>query len=740
MREMTPRLFPGILLLSLPAFSAQPFHANLGFASIPAGATPAAVAVDTAGNFVIASTFTTPYGQFEIRIDKVDASGNSLGDIEFASNAEAFLFVGNPIGGIAVDRGGNVVIATTSVTNTLVNLVGSVNSVSKIDPQLKNVLFTKQIGGKQGFTGISALTLDAVGNIYVAGQTSAADFPTTPGAFQMHLAPGASYAFVTEISSSGGAVLSSTLYGDDAVLCPAPADVCQSSAYTTASAIAVDSSGNVTIAGYTVANHLPITPGAFGQSCGDCGIPSSYAENLAGFIAKFSPGSTKLLAAIYIPVAAAGMICSSIEPATLAIDAVGNIILGGSTSSVIPATPGALQSAFPDSSSREAGFVMKLDSNLQKLLFSTYFGGTASTGAFAYGGVSGLTLDSQGNLWMTGGSPPDLLPPMPGIAPLGSTYVAALSADGSSVAALFPAPEGIAGLGITVTANGFTALGSTGALLTVSPGAAPSVVSIASSAGSAISNAVAPFELVSLYGLGIGPDPALSGHVSRGVLGSTIDDVQVLFDGIPAPLLYAGPTQINAVVPQEIAGKNTTAIEVITPAVRIKGPVMQVSPSQPGVVLSARQDPDSLEPFAAAALNEDGTINSPENPANFGSVVSVWVSGAGISTSSVPDGTIRNPKQIGGPTLPVAAFSVAVGVFVFGGFPIEPSGPLSLEVDFAGDAAGMVAGVTQVNFRLPPQPAAGIEGVVSGPPVAGVQIQVGDAKSEAFTIYVDAPP
>ena len=568
-----------------------------------------------------------------------------------------------------------------------------------------------------GSTDVAALALDAAGNIYVTGQTSASDFPATPGAFQTQLAPGAAYAFVTEISSDGSAILFSTLYGDAAVSCAAPADTCTSAAaYTMASAIAVDSSGNVTIAGNTVANHLPLTAGAFRQNCGDCGIGSSYSEELAGFVAKFSPGGTKLLAATYIPVVAGSMNCTTIQPAALAVEKAGNIVLAGMTSSVIPATPGAVQGAFPDSSSGEAAFVIKLDSSLQELLFSTYFGGTASTGAFTYGGVNSLSLDSQGSIWMTGGSPPELLPPMQGIAPLGTTYIAALTSDGSSLSALFPAPVGIAGLGLAITPGGITALGFTGALLTAGPGAAPSVVSIANSGGSTISNAVAPLELISLYGLGIGPDPPLTGHVSRGVLGSAIDEVQVLFDGIPAPLLYAGPSQINAVVPQEIAGKSTTAIEVITPTVRIKGPVMQVSPSLPGVVLSAIQDADALEPIAAAALNQDGSINSPQNPAAFGSVVSVWVSGAGISTYPVPDGTIRNSQQTGGPTLPVAAFSAAAGLFIFGGFPGVPSGRLSLEVDYAGDAAGMVAGVTQINFRLPQAPARSPSASFSAPP------------------------
>ncbi len=203
---------------------------------------------------------------------------------------------------------------------------------------------------------------------------------------------------------------------------------------------------------------------------------------------------------------------------------------------------------------------------------------------------------------------------------------------------------------------------------------------------------------------------------------------------MPAPLLYAGPTQINALVPSEVVNGATATVEIAMPSGTLAGPAIPVSPSQPGVVLSADQPEDALLPVAVA-LNQEGTVNSAANPAALGSIISVWVSGAGLSTYLVPDGTVRSAMQARDPTLPVVAFAAPL-LFGIPAFLSPLAGALSTEVVYAGDAAGMVAGVTQVNLLIPSQVQE------FGSSVAGIPydlwLQIGAASSEHFTVYAGA--
>ena len=196
----------------------------------------------------------------------------------------------------------------------------------------------------------------------------------------------------------------------------------------------------------------------------------------------------------------------------------------------------------------------------------------------------------------------------------------------------------------------------------------------------------------------------MSGQVVNGAVTTALGGVQVLFNGIAAPLLYVGPTQINAVVPGGVFGQDTVTMQIVSPGGTIGGVELFIVPSQPGVF--ARGD------GSAIALNQDGSLNGPSNPAAAGRVVTVWGTGAGALFGINTDGEIVS-TQLGALALPVAVLANS----------------LSLEVMYGGSAPGMVAGTIQVNFRLPEQIA---PGVTSLPCV----LQVGGGLSQPFGIYV----
>jgi uncharacterized protein (TIGR03437 family) len=89
----------------------------------------------------------------------------------------------------------------------------------------------------------------------------------------------------------------------------------------------------------------------------------------------------------------------------------------------------------------------------------------------------------------------------------------------------------------------------------------------------------------------------------------------------------------------------------------------------------------------AAALNEDGTVNSASNPAKAGSLVSVWGTGAPGWPRETRDGSVN-------PALPLVYLSLRA---IAGYQELTPTTPTT----FTGAAPGMIAGVFQINLGLP---------------------------------------
>jgi uncharacterized protein (TIGR03437 family) len=689
------------------------------------------LAVDASGNFFVISTVQEPSGRQQIRAIKTDPRGNVLASFDFGGSSRDI-----PLGA-AVDPQGNMVIVGTTYSPDFPVVGLSISKTSipagfivKLDAQLTKIIFSTLLGGSQGRSYANAVALDAAANIYVAGSTEASDYPVTPGAFQtvgpsgytMGFGAPPAYAFVTEISSDNKSLISSTFFGSPDTNCNGGSACIGAYGITSANAIAVDSTGAVVIGGNTTATKLPITPGTVGQQC-LCLVNNEGTDNGAGFLAKFAAGGKQLIWATYIVAPGSpwrSSYHSNMSIASVGVDTSGNIVVGGTAPDGLVLTDGALQSSYPGGNPAAyangpfAGFVAKLNSSATSYLFSTYFGGNIAFGS--PNGVTALTLDSQGDIWLTGGSAPSELP-FPGSIPLlGSTYVAELSADGSSVLDAITAPAGASGQAIVITPNGSpAALGTAGSLLLSLPGQPASLVGVANSAGIQVSSSVAPYELVALYGVGLGPAKALGGKVVNGALTSSLGGVQVLFNNVAAPLLYVGPNQINAIVPSSVFGQDTAIVQVITPNGTLTGPSLSVVPSEPEVF---QNGPPMPAGGAAVALNQDGSLNSASNPAGGTSIMTVWATGAGLDNSILGgDGIIvTNPDT---PLLPVSVLNASYS---------DVSGLDSLEVLYAGNAPLLVKGALQVNFRLP-------ENLFDIYQLA-CQLQIGTAVSSRFSIYV----
>jgi hypothetical protein len=408
-------LFLSLFVLPVSVFS-KPSRAIASYLQLPDSAMPLALAADGAGNLFVACVVTDAAGIEHIRITKTDAAGNRLAQIDLPDNLYS-LFIG-----LAVDPGGNLILIENTALQQSPYTVSGV--ILKIDSQLQTVLFSRSLGGAL----LAALAVDGDGNIYVTGGTGSSDFPVTPGAFQTQLPADtfSTYAFVTELSSDGTRIVFSTLFGSGQSNGENPPS-------TSGSAIALDRVGNIVVGGMTNAAQLPVTPGVFGTNCGACRDRLSTS-----FLAKFAAGGATLLWATYIPMAATSTINTTAT--AMAVDSEGDVIAAGSASRGFPATAGALQPTFPQPSG-SAGFVLKTNSTAQQILWASYFGGGSSSG------VTGLTLDTDGEIWITGTSYlAASLPVLNGTPILGEAYVAGLSSDGTLLSDFFSVPEGGAGL------------------------------------------------------------------------------------------------------------------------------------------------------------------------------------------------------------------------------------------------------------------------------------------------------
>ncbi len=194
---------------------------------------------------------------------------------------------------------------------------------------------------------------------------------------------------------------------------------------------------------------------------------------------------------------------------------------------------------------------------------------------------------------------------------------------------------------------------------------------------------IAPGEIVSLFGRAIGPQqPAGAIIDTSGKVATTVGNTRVLIDGVPAPLLYVSTNQINLVAPFEIAGQTQTAIQIETNGAQSLPPFQtQVTAVAPGIFTM-----DGSGSGAAAALNQDGTVNSAANPAAQGSVVSFFVTGIGAMTPTPVDGSIP-----AGPfAQPIAPVRMYIGAALF-----------AVDLQYAGDAPGLVEGAVQINATVP---------------------------------------
>jgi hypothetical protein len=394
-----------------------------------------AIAVDSTGNAYVTGytnsvNFPTTAGAFQTTcgggcsgttvdafVSKLDPTGSFLVYSTYLGGT------GNDYGnGIALDASGDAYIVGQTFSTNFPTTTGALKTkcgtdkcasgyafVTELNATGSGLIYSTYLGGNGKNQG-NAIVLDASNNAYVTGYTQSLTFPTTSGVFQPTCTCSAMLPFVTKLNSTGSGLIYSTYLGGT------KGDVGYS--------LALDSSNNIYLTGYTHSTNFPTTSGAF---------QTALNANVAVFVAKLNSTGSALVYSTYLggntsvttPCEACGT--------AITVDSSGNAYVCGLTAEAnFPITPGAFQSVFASSPNGHDAFVTKLNSSGTGLLFSTYVGGNGDDGA------TGIALDSSGNIWFRGNTKSANFPVTPGAfqTALGGAfdaYVSELNPAGSQL-------------------------------------------------------------------------------------------------------------------------------------------------------------------------------------------------------------------------------------------------------------------------------------------------------------------
>jgi uncharacterized protein (TIGR03437 family) len=238
----------------------------------------------------------------------------------------------------------------------------------------------------------------------------------------------------------------------------------------------------------------------------------------------------------------------------------------------------------------------------------------------------------------------------------------------------------------------------------------PTVTTVANVASYANSS-ISPGEMVVIFGAGMGPAQVVTAQLDQqGRVASTLLQVQVLFDGTAAPLIYVSAKQISAMVPYVLAGKSTTQVQVVYQGVASDPFQKTVAPAAPGIFTA-----DSSGQGQAAITNADGSYNTATNPATPGSFFTFYLTGEGPTDPPGSDGNVATST---------ANVALPVTVLIAG---------RTAQLLYAGSAPGNVNGFAQINVVIPADMQYG-----GNPPLV---VQIGGVPTQTgVTLAVSGPP
>jgi len=322
-------------------------------------------------------------------------------------------------------------------------------------------------------------------------------------------------------------------------------------------------------------------------------------------------------------------------------------------------------------------------------------GGSSGVNFTATGLPPGLTLGATTGA--LGGTPTTI-----GITgPLTATVVSDRAMLVTLPAAMLTTP-GILRVAVTTPAPGG---GASNEAQFVINGPEPQILAVVNSA-SLTQGKISPGEVVTLFGLGLGPNDLTLFDPTPGTIPTTLGTTSIKFNGTDAPLLYTSANQLAAIVPYLITGPNVDV--TVTNGGSTSQPfTVAFAATNPGVFTTTTDGKGQAALLNYVAATGDYVLNSSANPALKGQTVVLYLNGAGTTTA--PSVTALTPATPA--VTPNGAVSVTVG-----GQAANVSGAVAVP--------GSVPGLIQVNFVIPNNAPTG-QAVPIAVTVDGVESQAG---------------
>jgi uncharacterized protein (TIGR03437 family) len=205
---------------------------------------------------------------------------------------------------------------------------------------------------------------------------------------------------------------------------------------------------------------------------------------------------------------------------------------------------------------------------------------------------------------------------------------------------------------------------------------------------SRVGNAIAPGQLVSIYGVAMGPTAAVT--APAGALPTTLGGVTVLFNGSAVPVSYVSAYRVDVQAPFTLTPGSQVSIQVTNGSSSSSTVQAPVVASNPGLYVNQSDGTGQI-----SAYNQDGTLNGLGRGAPKGSIISAYASGIGAVNPTLAAGAVP-------PASPLSTTVAGVAASV-GGMPAT--------VMYAGVAPGIPA-MYQLNIQIPMGAASGAQPIV----------------------------
>jgi uncharacterized protein (TIGR03437 family) len=678
--DLRVRKVSGGVITTVAGNGTPGFSGDNGPATSAQLTTPAGVAVDSAGNLYIADSLN---GRIRMVakgvITTVAGNGNGFfsGDNVPATSASLYFPAG-----LAVDSAGDLYIADT--------LNYRIRKVSG------GVIATVAGNGVPGFSGDNgpatsaqlnspqAIALDSAGDLYIADVSNYRIRKVADG--------------VITTMAGGGSLLGDNVPATSAQL-------------VLPNGVAVDSAGNLYLADTRdglirkVSNGVIATVAGNRQQSfsGDNSPATGAALNFPAGIAFDAAGN------LYIADTGNNRI-RKVSNGTITTVAGG----GGSSDDNIPATSAQLYG--PTSVAVDpAGNLYFPDANRIRKVSNGVIATVAGNGVQGFNGDNipaasaqlehpwGVAVDSAGRLYITEAFRVRKVSNGVITTIAGNGTYGFSGDNGPATSAQLFGPTGIA---VDSAAKVYIADAANNRIRVLTP--PPPIIESVVNAASFVGGPVSPGELVTIFGTGIGPAAAAGAATdpANGKLATIIGGVQVLFNGVPAPMIYASSTQVSAVVPYEMATVANPSVWINFAGQTSNAYQLSVAAAAPGLFA---QNASGSGP--GAILNQDNSLNGPNHGAANGSIVQVFLTGEGLTTPQAATGAITTaalppPQVTPAPVQPVRVYLDGQQVPYM----------------YAGEAPGMVAGVMQLNVQIP---------LYWGSGARSIQVSVGGIMSQS---------